>query len=552
MDYPNTVTPVSMADLGSIGYATIEPGTTREEQISFTGISQQNNGTALLTGIIRGLAFNPGTQGCNGSSSLAIAHAGGVQIVLSNTACFYTQYLAASNTSTITGLYTFSALAIPQYSSIPSLTSSTQFASVAYVNGVATSGAPDASQSAKGLVQIATNANLENNISTSTDGAQVLWNVVPVNQYGKTYGLAPTAFVPTFGTTTGTANNTTTFSFPAGMVSSFNFLAEATDTIQRTITQITSSNVKITLGGGQGSTVNASSGIGGLGGTMTGKINNPSTSTTYFVSVGTSSEMTFFSTTSTCVSSSVLMVAGGGGSAGTFYGGGITSGGGAGGYGGGTSGGAGANGNSGNAANGGTAGSQSSAGTGGTGNGTGSNGTNGSSCQSPGGSGGGSSGGAPGGQGGGGFFSGGGGGGASGFSNGDSGGGGGGSSFVTSTLFLATSTATGTITGNGTDTFVYSYSYTWSFPVESVTSTIVGNNNASEVTVGASTIHLNPTSSILIFAPWAFPVSSTVCEAQSIGTNLSPYVLYESATSVEYTFSSNITGDSFNSLCDPY
>ena len=68
MAYPSGAL-VTMADLGSIGYATIEPGTSREEQVSFTNIIQNTNGSAILTNVTRGLAFNPGTQGCNGSST---------------------------------------------------------------------------------------------------------------------------------------------------------------------------------------------------------------------------------------------------------------------------------------------------------------------------------------------------------------------------------------------------------------------------------------------------------------------------------------------------
>ena len=43
---------LDMTDFGSIGFATIEPDNlTREEQISFSGVTQNINGTATLTGI---------------------------------------------------------------------------------------------------------------------------------------------------------------------------------------------------------------------------------------------------------------------------------------------------------------------------------------------------------------------------------------------------------------------------------------------------------------------------------------------------------------------
>jgi len=59
MKYPNTGDDVAMADFGTdlIGYGTFEPETDREENISFTGIVQNADGTATLTGVTRGLLF---------------------------------------------------------------------------------------------------------------------------------------------------------------------------------------------------------------------------------------------------------------------------------------------------------------------------------------------------------------------------------------------------------------------------------------------------------------------------------------------------------------
>ena len=43
---------LAMTDFGSVGFGTLEPGNgTLEEQISFTGATQNANGTATLTGI---------------------------------------------------------------------------------------------------------------------------------------------------------------------------------------------------------------------------------------------------------------------------------------------------------------------------------------------------------------------------------------------------------------------------------------------------------------------------------------------------------------------
>ncbi len=83
---PDGETEVTMTDFGDVGFMTLEPGTSREEQISFTGITQNADGTATLTGVIRGLAFSfPYAT----DSTLKKSHAGSTIAVVSNTAGFY-------------------------------------------------------------------------------------------------------------------------------------------------------------------------------------------------------------------------------------------------------------------------------------------------------------------------------------------------------------------------------------------------------------------------------------------------------------------------------
>lgn len=80
------VTPVTMTDFGSKGFATIEPGNgTQEEQVSFSGITQNANGTATLTGVNNVLFSTPYTE----TSGTALSHPGGVTFVISNTSGFY-------------------------------------------------------------------------------------------------------------------------------------------------------------------------------------------------------------------------------------------------------------------------------------------------------------------------------------------------------------------------------------------------------------------------------------------------------------------------------
>lgn len=83
---------VTMTDLGTVCYATIEPNTEREEQISFTGVTQNANGTATLTGVKSVGFLSPFTE----TSGLVQSHAGGVIFVVSPTSAFFNAYLNAT------------------------------------------------------------------------------------------------------------------------------------------------------------------------------------------------------------------------------------------------------------------------------------------------------------------------------------------------------------------------------------------------------------------------------------------------------------------------
>lgn len=134
---PTTTTTVTMTDFGSIGYGTLEPGTEREENISFTGITQNANGTATLTGVTRGLNFiSPYTT----SASLKHAHAGGTGLYVSNSAPFYNEILAKDNDETITGVYTFTSTAMPKLDIYAAPTATTEFAPKKYVDDIASGG----------------------------------------------------------------------------------------------------------------------------------------------------------------------------------------------------------------------------------------------------------------------------------------------------------------------------------------------------------------------------------------------------------------------------
>lgn len=119
---------LAMADFGTIGYLTLEPGnTTKQEIVSFSGISQNGDGTATLTGVTRGLSpVYPFTA----SSTLQKSHGGGTGAAISNPPQFYQKYANKENSQTITGVWTYTSGSNPTYSSVPASYANTDF--VAY------------------------------------------------------------------------------------------------------------------------------------------------------------------------------------------------------------------------------------------------------------------------------------------------------------------------------------------------------------------------------------------------------------------------------------
>ncbi len=117
---------VTMADFGTIGYGTVEPGnSTLEEQISFTGITQNSNGTATLTGISSIGFASPFTS----TSGFSKTHAGSTTFVISNTSAFTASYANKNNVETILANW-----------SVPDPVGSTDIANKEYVLSVVNGG----------------------------------------------------------------------------------------------------------------------------------------------------------------------------------------------------------------------------------------------------------------------------------------------------------------------------------------------------------------------------------------------------------------------------
>ncbi len=172
---------LTMADFGTKGFGTVQPGAgIQEEQIVFTGVSVGTS-TTTLTGVSNVDFVDPYTETAN----FAKSHAGGTQFIISNTSGFYGGFLNKANDETITGLWQF-----PNDANTPVIGASyvaptldTQIPSKKYVDDVAVAGAPNAAPTVKGIVQIATNAQMGTATATGSTGALL---VPPNSQLVKT------------------------------------------------------------------------------------------------------------------------------------------------------------------------------------------------------------------------------------------------------------------------------------------------------------------------------------------------------------------------------
>lgn len=163
-----------MTDFGTKGFMTLEPNAgTQEEQISFSGITQNANGTATLTGVKSVLFVAPYTE----TSGLAKTHAGGSPAIVSNTSGFYNELTSKDDDETVNGAWTFiQTITAPAVDGLNTPTSgeTTKAANVAYVNAVAIAGAPNADLTVKGIVEIATATEINSGATTGGTGASVV------------------------------------------------------------------------------------------------------------------------------------------------------------------------------------------------------------------------------------------------------------------------------------------------------------------------------------------------------------------------------------------
>ncbi len=151
---------------GDIGFGTLSPGSgTLEEQICFTGLTNNSNGTVTLSGV-KSVAFvYPYTQ----TTGLLKTHAGASPFIISNTAGFYDKLTSKADDETITGKWTFTQSPI-----VPDPTLPTDAANKEYVDNVIVAGAPNADDYTKGIVQLATRVQMAAGTALGTTGAHLV------------------------------------------------------------------------------------------------------------------------------------------------------------------------------------------------------------------------------------------------------------------------------------------------------------------------------------------------------------------------------------------
>ncbi len=98
-------TDLTMTDFGAIGYGTLEPSTSKMEIISFTGVTQNGNSTATLTGVTRGLKF---VEPYDQDLTLRKSHGGNAVFILTNNPQVYAQFTSKNNNETVAEEWTFS------------------------------------------------------------------------------------------------------------------------------------------------------------------------------------------------------------------------------------------------------------------------------------------------------------------------------------------------------------------------------------------------------------------------------------------------------------
>lgn len=164
---------LAMSDFGSLGYCTIDPKiASYEEIISFTGMIDNGDGTCTLTGLSRDLTSKyPYT-----TTGVGKTHGASAILVFSNNPQIYGRLAGKDNDETISGFWTFPTAdaSRPGIGSDVDTAVATAFITFGQLSRQAIAGAANASTTVKGLVELATQAEVDAKTTTGGTGAKLV------------------------------------------------------------------------------------------------------------------------------------------------------------------------------------------------------------------------------------------------------------------------------------------------------------------------------------------------------------------------------------------
>lgn len=162
--------PLTMSNFGIIGYGTLEPNSfQREEQISFTSITQNANGTATLGGVKTVGFLYPYTE----AAGVAKSHPGGAVFVISNTSGFYNRLTSKDDDEIINGAWVFPSAEPdrPKISADVDATDATSLVAYGQLARAVFGAVPSASTTVNGTDELATPAELAAGTAIGGTGA---------------------------------------------------------------------------------------------------------------------------------------------------------------------------------------------------------------------------------------------------------------------------------------------------------------------------------------------------------------------------------------------
>lgn len=170
-DVNGTPTSLLIGDFGTQGFGTLEPGSlSQEEQFVFTGVTQNGDGTATLTGVKPVLFLSPYTQG---GAGLTKSHAGGVIMVITNSSGYYDTFANKNNDETINNRWVFPGIEAtrPNLAVDVDAIANTALITHGELARATFAGTVDASTVQKGIVELSTIDEQDDGTATGGTGA---------------------------------------------------------------------------------------------------------------------------------------------------------------------------------------------------------------------------------------------------------------------------------------------------------------------------------------------------------------------------------------------